>query len=228
MGPLLLIGFLFLLLLLWLVYNLIVFLIEIWYITLPVILLILAVKFILSRRKSPYFTYYSSYESEDSSENNSDSSWNSRWSNSSKYDDTKSENAYSEQDSQNDDWGGTYCVCGQKFYKNRRHRCKANTHYYYDSDGYRFYDNYNGAYNDTKNDYNYWNESDYLYGHEYNSARDALLSILDLDSDATHKQIKKRYKQYILKYHPDKNHSHGAQEKTVDINNAWDEYMRVL
>jgi DnaJ-class molecular chaperone len=45
--------------------------------------------------------------------------------------------------------------------------------------------------------------------------------ILGVDKDATQEQIKKAYRELALKYHPDRNRSPDATQKTQEINEAY-------
>jgi DnaJ-class molecular chaperone len=46
--------------------------------------------------------------------------------------------------------------------------------------------------------------------------------ILEVSPNATKDEIKKAYRRLVLKYHPDKNKSKDAEEKFIDIKNAYD------
>ena len=58
--------------------------------------------------------------------------------------------------------------------------------------------------------------------------------ILGISSDATHKEIKKKYKKLVLKYHPDKCINKNEieqklfQEKFHDISNAYETLSKLL
>ena len=46
-------------------------------------------------------------------------------------------------------------------------------------------------------------------------------TVLGLSSDASAAEIKKRYRDLMIKYHPDRNHSQGAEAKAKRINEAY-------
>lgn len=56
--------------------------------------------------------------------------------------------------------------------------------------------------------------------------RDHFLNILGLDSSATDNEIKSAYRRLSKKYHPDINNSPGAEEKFIEIKNAYEYLMK--
>ena len=46
--------------------------------------------------------------------------------------------------------------------------------------------------------------------------------VLDISSNATAEEIKKAYRRLAFKYHPDRNHQDGAEEKLKEINEAYE------
>ena len=92
------------------------------------------------------------------------------------------------------------------------------------------YDDYQSNYENT-NDYQSNNESnDDSSQYNSESLQDdvvAAFQVLGLKTSATQEEIKKRYKELILKFHPDRNKSPNATAKTKEIIAAHDLIMQV-
>ncbi|MCZ6582878.1 MAG: J domain-containing protein [Thaumarchaeota archaeon] len=52
--------------------------------------------------------------------------------------------------------------------------------------------------------------------------------VLKVSENISKEELKKKFKQLVLKYHPDRNKSPGATEKFIQIKDAYEELIKIL
>jgi len=98
----------------------------------------------------------------------------------------------------------------------------------YDQENDQQYDQENDQQYDQENDQQYDQENDQQYDQENESSSGLdekiihAYEILELDVGSSFTVVKKRYRELILKYHPDKNKSIDTTEITTKIINAYE------
>jgi len=78
----------------------------------------------------------------------------------------------------------------------------------------------------SEQNYNSHNSEQHTYESQQDDI-DAAFQILELKNTTTHAEIKKKYKELILKYHPDRNVSPNANAKTKEIIAAYNLIMKL-
>jgi len=83
-----------------------------------------------------------------------------------------------------------------------------------------------------------WNEGDYSYDYDYQNCNDdseiteikitQSFQIFGLNRNSTMEQIKERYRELSLKYHPDRNKSADTTTKMTEINSAYEIIMEAM
>ena len=83
-----------------------------------------------------------------------------------------------------------------------------------------------------------WNEGDYSYDYDYQNCNDdseiteikitQSFQIFGLNRNSTMEQIKERYRELSLKYHPDRNKSTDTTTKMTEINSAYEIIMEAM
>lgn len=97
----------------------------------------------------------------------------------------------------------------------------------------RSYSSYGGSYSSYHNsdetfDDDYSQSNDYGYSesrHEEIRKVDWAFSVFDLKADSTYEDIKKRYRELSLKFHPDRNKTAESTKKMAEINSAYEILM---
>ena len=80
-----------------------------------------------------------------------------------------------------------------------------------------------------------WDNNDYDYNNNYNDDSQisdddiiAAFEIFELTRDSTKEQIKRKYRELVLKFHPDKNKSNDSTVKMTEINRAYEIIMEAV